>query len=126
MGSMTTNGYIGYSKKNGVIKMVSIDDDVEIDQVGIELNEFFKDLSDVKDLVKTSIGYISDGEITYIEDLEFLTDEEFEFVEYENREDFICDMEPGMIYYLFENNTWTVASRDSSEFKELDTLLEEY
>lgn len=124
MGSMT-RGYIGYVKRNGVIKCVSIDDDVEIDQVGIELNEYFKDLSDVKELVKSSISYVSEDEVNYTDDLEYLTEDEYEFIEYDNKKDFIDEMEPDTFYYLFENDSWTVAKPNSNEFKELEIVLEE-
>jgi hypothetical protein len=116
---------IAYAKKNGVVKSVHVDSDGEIDALGVELIEYFSELSNVKSLVVSSISTISDGDVEYLDDIDGLTEEQLDFIEYEDEQDYIDDMNPSLYYYLYKNLNWTVCKPNQSEFKDLETILNE-
>lgn len=116
--------FIGYTDSKGVIKTVSVNDQGSLDCLGVEINENFKDLSDVKDLVKSSIDYVEDGEAVYMDNLTELSTYDYEFIEYNDKADFIDDMEADTYYYLFENDRWYVSKPNLSDFQELEAILE--
>ena len=118
------SAYIAYTGKKGLIKCVSVEQGGEIDELGIQLMEYFKDFSDVRELTQSSLEYIEDGEAVYLYDLSDLSNEDYEFEEYVDKDDFTNSMWP-TYYYLFENDRWYVAKPNCEEFKELETVLEE-
>jgi hypothetical protein len=120
------SAYVGYTNKNKTIKCVAVKYDGGLEHLGIELSEFFKDKTDVKDMVKSTIKYISDGDVEYYDSLEYLTEADYEFFEYENEEDFIDDFEPDTFYYLYDKDIWYVYRANSEEKEELDVVLEEH
>jgi hypothetical protein len=120
-----SNAYIGYTEKNGNIKTVFVQYDGSLDLLGIELNEYFKDLSDVKELITTTISTIEDGEVNYVGDIDEMSDDDFECTVYQDKEEFVDDMDADTYYYLFENDQWYVQKPARNEFRELDIVLEE-
>lgn len=117
-----TNAFIAFSNSKGVIKSVSVACNGEIDVLGVELLEYYKDLADVKDLVITSIDYIESGEAQYLDDPE--DEDSYEFEEFDSKQDFIDEMW-NCNYYLYEKNIWYIRKAGSDEFLELETVLEE-
>jgi hypothetical protein len=120
-----SNAYIAYVKKNGTIKSVYASTDGAIDCLGIELYENYKCMSEVKDLVKFTISSIEDGEVEYMEELQYLNEDEYEYELYENKSDYISDMDNVSYYYLYEGNTWIVSQPNQSNFLELEDEIEE-
>lgn len=116
--------YIGYIKRNGVIKSVSYHSEGAIDELGINLNEYFKDFSDVKELVTTSIDYIDEDSVEYLDDADLEHDYEGEFEEFDNEADLIENMDTHSYYYVFKNDTWYVSKPNWNELKELEVILE--
>jgi hypothetical protein len=117
--------YIAYTKKNRTIKVVSVEYDGEIDELGIQLSENFVDLVDVMDVVRTSISDIKDGEVNYADELDESSDDRNEYSEYDSKADFMEDLSADTYYYLFEKDNWYVCKPNQSEFQELDVVIEE-
>lgn len=118
------NAYLAYTGKKGLIKVVSVEQNGEIDELGIQLVEFFKDFSDVKELIVSSLDSVEDGEPIYLYDLSDLNDDDYEFEEYTDKDDLMNSMWP-TYYYLFENDRWYVCKPNCEEFKELETVIED-
>lgn len=118
------SAYIAYTKPKGIIKVVSICSDTEIDELGTQLLEYFKDYVDVKELVTNSIDYIDEGEVEFISELDNEFEFDGEYEEYETEED-LLDSISNSYCYLFKNNTWYVAKPNQDTFNDLETILEE-
>jgi hypothetical protein len=117
--------YVAYTKPKGIIKSVSVESSGEIDELGFQLNDYYKDLSDVKELISSSIDYIDDGDVVYFEDLDDVPEELYEYEEYEDKEDFVNHMSGSAYYYLFENDKWFVCKPNQDEFNELESVIED-
>lgn len=115
------NTFIGYTKKNHVIKLVNYITDGSIDELGINLNEYFKDIVDVKELVTTTIDYIDEDIVEYLED-----SNEFDgiYEEFNNETELIESMDSQSYYYLFKNDTWYVSKPNWNKFEELELILD--
>lgn len=111
--------YIAYKNKKGFIKSVEYHGDGSLDELGTTLYEYFKDLSDVKTIVKTTVDYIDEDTV------HFFDEETSEFMEYENTLDFIEDIDGCSFYYLFLDDAWHVSKPNFYEFKLLEEVLEE-
>lgn len=113
--------YIGIKKKNKIIKLIEYLDDGSIENLGITLYDYFKDISTVKHIVKTTVDLIEDEDIIHdlVED-----DEGYVFEEYENIDDFLESVDNHNIYYIF-SDVWFVIGQTISELTELETVLEE-
>lgn len=116
---------IAFIQKNKTVKSVTVLHDTSLDLLGVELNDYFKDLSDVKELVVSTIEYIDSGEPQYVVDIDACEEEDLETTIYDNREEFIDDIDPDTYYYLFENDCWNVCKPGHNEFRELEIVLDE-
>lgn len=117
---MTT--YIGARKKNGNIKVVEYLDDGTLSCLGVTLYEYFKDISDVKRIMKTTVELIEEDEITFdqYEDTKV-------YQEYEDFEEMMDEIEPEDNCYIYDG-VWKFysESENTNELTDLDLILEEY
>lgn len=113
--------YIGAKKKNGSIKVVEYLGDGELETLGVLLHEFFKDIIDVKTILKTTVDFIEDDEVFHavLEEGEKNVFEEFEDID-----DLVENMDSNDFYYIF-TNVWNVVGETFPALTELETALEE-
>lgn len=117
--------YIGYTNKNGSIKSVVVEQGGEIDELGMQLNDYYPDLMMVKDLVRHSIYKVEDDEVEYTDPVDESPEERNEYSEYDSKEEFMEEMESDCYYYLFWLNKWFVCKPNCAEFFDLETVIEE-
>jgi len=117
--------YIGYTNKNGSIKSVVVEQGGEIDELGVQLNDYYPDMMMVKHLVRNSIYEIKDGDVDYTDPVDESSEDMNAYSEYDSKEDFIDEMEADCYYYLYWLNKWVVCKPNCNEFHDLETVIEE-
>jgi hypothetical protein len=119
--------FIGVTKKKGSIKVVEYLGDGEIEYLGIELYDYFKDISESKLIVKTTVDFIEDGEIEFYTEFEDdgdsvisrVYEEYINFKDLEDSVDFSDDL-----YYIYDGS-WKVIGKQFETLTELEFILDE-
>lgn len=109
--------YIAFSEKDGSIKAVKLLHNGEIDEAGIYLNEYFNTIDKVKKLVKCTINYIDEDQVSFLNDQEYYT--------YSGTQDFFEDMNSVSYYYWFDEDQWYALKPNHEDFRELELIIEE-
>lgn len=112
--------FIGYMNKKGFIKTVEYIEDGSLDVLGITLYDYFKDLSDVKRILKTTVDAIEEEDVYFVEDDDGIN----AYEEFESLEDFLESVDHTNIYYIYRT-TWHVIGGSVQELTELETILDE-
>lgn len=111
--------FVGMVGKKGLIKVVEYLGDGDFLSLGVELNDYFKDVTDIAAMVKTTIEYVDDGYVYPVEE------ESKAFEEYSDMDDFLDSVDIDEDLFYIYNSGWFVLCEDYDELTELEIVLEE-